>query len=192
MVALAYQSARHTYLAGMGIVVQRQVEAQVSGVLFTVSPACGSQILVEYCEGLGEALVSGAVNPGRIAIAREDLTWTELAALPPEGASQPQAPLLNGALITALARLALQIEAAFGRPQDIEWTIDTAGRLWVVQSRPITASATRRNQDGPDGPIFWSNANVNENFPQPISPLLYSVARSRRSDTPNAHPRLRK
>ncbi len=54
----------------MGIIVQRQVEAVLSGVLFTVSPTDPQQMLVEYCGGMGEALVSGAVNPGRVAIDR--------------------------------------------------------------------------------------------------------------------------
>ena len=67
---LAYQTARGKSLAGMGIIVQRQVEAVISGVLFTVSPTDARQMLVEYCGGMGEALVSGAVNPGRIAITR--------------------------------------------------------------------------------------------------------------------------
>ena len=178
--ALAYQSARRTFLAGMGIVVQRQVDARVSGVLFTVSPTAASHMLLEYCEGLGEALVSGAVNPGRISIARGDLQWKELATLPSATA------LLDEHQIAALARLALNIERAFGGPQDIEWTIDRGGDIWIVQSRPITAPGIRpvSEPNAPDAshgahaPILWSNANVNENFPQPISPLLYSVARA--------------
>jgi pyruvate,water dikinase len=170
--ALAYQSARKTCLAGMGVIVQRQVDAKVSGVLFTVSPSSQSHMLVEYCEGLGEALVSGRINPGRISIARGDFQWSELATC--EAA-------VSDVQIKALASLALDLEHSFGAPQDIEWTIDHEGSLWIVQSRPITtlrgAPCAARGADTRRS-VHWSNANVNENFPQPISPLLYSVARA--------------
>jgi pyruvate,water dikinase len=53
----------------------------------------------------------------------------------------------------------------------VEWTLDEEGRLHVVQSRPITTAGR------PPAPAtLWSNANVSENFPAPISPLLYSIA----------------
>lgn len=175
--ALAYQSARGIFLAGMGIVVQRQVDAALSGVLFTVSPSSPSHMLVEYCEGLGEALVSGAVNPGRVSIRRSDLSWTKLDALPGE----PGNDGINAA-VARLGGLALEIERAFGAPQDIEWTIDRGGRIWIVQSRPITTRASIAAGPGGRGSgdpgVLWSNANVNENFPQPVSPLLYSIARA--------------
>jgi len=197
---LAYQAARGKTLAGMGIIVQRQVDAELSGVLFTVSPTDARQMLVEYCGGMGEALVSGAVNPGRIAIDRPaDLSagalakvqarlhrWAQLATLDEPAAGERF--LLDDARIGALADLALDIETTFGCPQDIEWTIDTDGKLWIVQSRPITTAPAAVRTQGPKDPgtqgpmdhrtCFWSNANVNENFPQPISPLLYSIART--------------
>ena len=171
--ALAYQAARRSFLAGMGIVVQRQVDARVSGVLFTESPTSRSHMLLEYCEGMGEALVSGAVNPGRISIARRDGRWTRLATCAQENADT----LLHDVDLAALADVAMKIEQAFGAPQDIEWTIDRDGKLWIVQSRPITTRCGSVDAEGSSGAVHWSNANVNENFPQPISPLLYSIAR---------------
>jgi pyruvate,water dikinase len=63
-------------------------------------------------------------------------------------------------------------ERIFGRAQDIEWALDRSNRLWLVQSRPITIPSAAE----PHRRIVWSNANVNENFPAPISPFLYSVA----------------
>jgi pyruvate,water dikinase len=172
---LAYQSSRNTYLHGMGVVVQRQVDAAVSGVLFTASPNAASQMLLEYCEGLGDTLVAGEVNPGRVTINRADLTWTRVAA--PEEATAAEDLLLNDHQIATLGRLALRIEQAFGGPQDLEWTIDRSGRCWIVQTRPITVTGfgTATTSDGPG--VLWTNANVNENFPQPICPLLYSIAR---------------
>ncbi|CAN5847910.1 hypothetical protein BH24ACI5_BH24ACI5_12120 [soil metagenome] len=169
----SYQSSRGTFLRGMGVVVQRQVHAAISGVLFTVSPTSRSQMLLEYCGGLGDALVSGEINPGRLTIERADFRWTQLCA--PEQPADTGALLLDDDQVAALGRLALDIEKAFGAPQDIEWTIDTTGCIWIVQSRPIT---TQGPADAPDrATVLWTNANVSENFPQPISPLLYSIAR---------------
>ena len=166
---LSYQSSHGTFLRGMGVVVQRQVDAAVSGVLFTVSPTSRSQMLLEYCGGLGEALVSGEINPGRVTIERRGFRWTRTA--PPELPVARESLLLDDARMAELGQLALSIEAAFGSPQDIEWSIDGQGRLWILQSRPITATGTDART------VYWTNANVNENFPQPISPLLYSIAR---------------
>ena len=182
---VAYQRLRNKPLAGMGIVIQRQVHAVVSGVLFTESPMNPGEMLLEHCAGLGEALVQGAVDPGRIVISRNDVRrWKRIAEA--EGDI-----VITSEEIGTLARLALQIEQTFDQPQDIEWTIDTAGRLWIVQSRPIThPRGVRRTLDtGSRTPApghrlpdtghrnVWSNANVAENFPDPICPLLYSFAR---------------
>jgi pyruvate,water dikinase len=175
---LAYQQARGVTLAGMGVIIQTQIDARISGVLFTRSPEDEAEMLVEYCGGMGEQLVSGRINPGRLAITRANLRWARQA--------EPEKPiaderLLNDISVAHLARTALTIERRFGRPQDIEWTMDAAGRVWIVQSRPITTRPASTPRGGSDelrrgSQTLWSNANVNENFPQPITPLLYSVA----------------
>jgi phosphohistidine swiveling domain-containing protein len=173
--ALTYQLARGKALAGMGAVVQRQIPSAISGVLFTVSPGNAAEMLVEYCAGSGEALVAGRENPGRLTIARGNLEWSRQAE--PERSVPDEATLLDAPQIIALGRRGLEIERAFGRPQDIEWTMDGDGRVWIVQARPITVSSGPRIGQ-PSARVHWSNANVNENFPQPISPLLYSIART--------------
>jgi phosphohistidine swiveling domain-containing protein len=165
--AAAYATARGTALTGMGVIVQRQVDAQYAGVLFTVSPEPGrsGEMLCEYDEGLGDRLVAGEVSPGRIAISRATLTPEWKCDLPGARARPP---------LDAIARLARAAQAAeklFGSAQDIEWAIDRAGEVWLLQSRPITTRPRPAARS-----ILWSNANVNENFPQPICPLLYSVA----------------
>ena len=174
--ALSYQQSRSTYLRGMGVIVQRQADAAVSGVLFTASPASASDMLLEYCDGLGEALVSGEINPGRVTIARQGFAWTKIAD-PDESAGGEQL-LLNDTQIETLAGLALEIERAFGAPQDIEWTIDKEGRPWIVQARPITAGGFQQAPAvGATASVLWTDANLNENFPHPVCPLLYSIAR---------------
>ncbi len=173
---LAYERSRGRTLAGMGVVVQEQIRASISGVMFTAAPDAADRMLIEYCAGAGEALVSGRVNPGRVAIDRTDGSIRRLAA--PEDADCR----LPDPCIRDLTGIGHTVEAAFGGPQDLEWTVDEAHRIWIVQSRPITATAgtnapVDESHPTDDGrPTLWSNANVNENFPDPISPLLYSVA----------------
>ncbi len=169
--ALTYQAARGIGLEGVAVIVQRQVRSTISGVVFTVAPDNPARMVIEYCHGSGEALVSGRVNPDRIVIDRARLVPVERVAGDPDAP-----PLLEDPQIRLLVEHARDIERAFGCPQDIEWTIDESGRLWIVQARPITvtAAATGRNTRAR---VAWSNANVNENFPQPISPFLYSFAR---------------
>lgn len=161
--ALFYQLSRGTRLDGMGVVIQQQVHSRTSGVLFTEAPCDdGDVMLAEFCSGSGEALVSGRVTPSRLTISRRDLHWTQ----------DPSAEgRLDHARILELARTGLRLERELGGPQDIEWTIDGRQRLYLVQSRPIT---TRRASSAPK--VIWSNVNVNENFPEPISPFLYSIA----------------
>jgi phosphohistidine swiveling domain-containing protein len=160
----AYEQSRGHALGGLGIIVQQQVEASISGVLFTEDPGGRGGALLEYCAGAGEALVAGRINPGRATV---DAAGTVCHLAGATGA------VMTDALAAALAGEGRRIAAAFEAPQDIEWTIDAGGRAWFVQARPITAAAA---QTPKPRQVLWSNANVNENFPEPITPLLYSVA----------------
>jgi pyruvate,water dikinase len=178
--ALFYRTARGANLDSMGVIVQKQVDARVSGVLFTRAPsgdpAKGSNdLMIEYCAGLGDALVSGHLEPGRLLVSRSDLSVRRAATLPDAEAEAGVEPFLTPRRILDLSRLALRLENDLGGPQDIEWSIDSDGELWILQARPITVAA-RHQPTSSRRTVVWSNANVNENFPQPISPLLYSIA----------------
>ena len=150
----------------VAVIVQSQIEARCAGVLFTRSPLAGrgGEMLCEYCSGTAERLVAGAITPASLCIARDSLSVCDRGELPGAEAIAPAA-------LASLASCALAAERLFGGPQDIEWAIDRADCVWLVQSRPITATAHASR-----GRVVWSNANVNENFPAPISPLLYSIA----------------
>ena len=137
----------------MAVVVQRMVFPQVSGVLFTADPVTGNRKVasVEAGFGLGEALVSGLVNADAYkvrdgeVVAREVATKRLAVHATPAGGTRQQAigperrdePALTDAQAVRLARLGRQIEAHFGRPQDIEWCLVDDG-FQIVQSRPIT------------------------------------------------------
>lgn len=165
--AIAYRRARGlSDAASMGIVVQRQVAARFAGVLFTASPAGDPRMLGEMCVGDSEGLVAGRVTPGRFHIDRADFaldidTW-------PEGWQREHDDVAMASL-RELAEHARTLEREFGAPQDIEWLVDFAGRLWIVQSRPITTAPAQT-------PVVWSDANINENYPGPVTPCLYAIA----------------
>ncbi|MDY7227210.1 PEP/pyruvate-binding domain-containing protein [Hyalangium rubrum] len=176
--SLSYQLSRGVPLRGMGVVVQRLIPSRVAGVLFTRGPAgaLGEEMLAEYCYGQGEALVSGRLNPGSFTISRGDYRWRLLAT--PEQEEDGAAELLDTERVAQLGRQGLLLEEKFGGPQDIEWTIDGDGHLYFVQARPITAPLGEKkpppSEEAPGA--LWSNANISENFPGPVTPLLYSVA----------------
>jgi phosphohistidine swiveling domain-containing protein len=157
----------------MGVILQEQVDARLSGVLFTRDPLDEQSdwMLAEYCSGLGEALVSGAMTPSSLRIARHHL---ELQAAPQSGTGLDLDPVYRRGL-QAIARMALEIEARGATPQDIEWSIDGNGAPWLLQARPI--SMTARQQVPAPVQVHWSNANIAENFPEPVSPFLYSLVK---------------
>ncbi len=144
----------------LAVVVQQMVAAQVAGVLFTADPVSGrrTRAVLDASPGLGEAVVSGMVNPdhlavegGRVvdlrlgdkAVAVRALPGggterVELRAQQNTGADGPDA-CITDAQAAALTALGRRVEAHFGVPQDIEWALDDAGTIWLTQARPITS-----------------------------------------------------
>jgi phosphohistidine swiveling domain-containing protein len=148
-----YEKHSGKKLNGMGVVIQQLIEPDFAGVIFTRSHLQAGQMLVEYVEGHGEKLVSGEITPKSFHYSGKKPS-TDKHFLPE--------------LKTGLA-IARQIEQFYGSPTDIEWALKD-GVFYVVQARPITSQIKEME-------VYWSNTNVNENYPDPISPLLYSVAR---------------
>ncbi len=136
----------------LAVVVQRMLDAQLAGVLFTADPLTGrrTRTVIDAAPGLGEAVVSGSVNPDHIvvegdgSIAEYRVGDKIMAVRPKAGggteeiAATATGASLSDARIHQLVALSRRVEARFGVPQDIEWAIDEAGDLWLTQSRPIT------------------------------------------------------
>ncbi|MEU7750241.1 rifamycin-inactivating phosphotransferase [Micromonospora sp. NPDC049171] len=138
---------------GMAVVVQQMVFPQSAGVLFTADPVTGNRKVatVDASFGLGEALVSGRVNPdvftardGAVIARTVAAKRVAVHALPAGGTREvtidPQRqeqPALTDAQVVRLVQLGRRIEAHFGRPQDIEWCL-VDDDFQIVQSRPIT------------------------------------------------------
>ncbi len=153
----------------MCVGVQLMVDARSAGVMFTLDPRTGdrSRIVIESSWGLGEAVVGGEVRPDRLAVNKVTgtLTVEELGTKEveyrfnavtggveprPVEAARRSAQSLTDDEVHELVRLGKQIERFRGAPQDIEWAIDHASNLFLLQVRPETVwSAKRQAQDGP-------------------------------------------
>jgi len=131
----------------MAVLVQRLVDADVAGVLFT-----GTTVRIEATWGLGESIVGGQVTPDSWAVTdgaivhravghkdtRMDRVRTQVVTheVPP---TDRDLLCLNDDVVVRLARLGRRIENLLGRPQDLEWAI-ADNQIWILQARPITAS----------------------------------------------------
>jgi pyruvate,water dikinase len=156
----AYRAARDVEdEPAIAVVVQQMVDAERSGVMFSADPARGdrSQVVIEAAFGLGEVVVSGAVEPDTYVLSKDGPRLvsvrvghqgfevrrgadgrevrTELSS--EEGARR----VLSDDEAVSLARVAQRVERHYGTPQDLEWAIAN-GETFLVQSRPITTLRT--------------------------------------------------
>lgn len=139
----------------MAVLVQRMVRARAAGVLFTRRPddPKAPVLLITSVFGLGPEVSLGVANADELVLSRRPARVVErriarkierlalagvdgLArhALEPDEQAQSA---INDEEAVALAELALRVEHYFSAPQDIEWTIDTEGRIYLLQSRPL-------------------------------------------------------
>jgi len=146
---------------GIAVPVQRMIQSEVSGVMFTAEPVSNdpSKILIEAVYGLGEAIVSGEVTPDLYVVDREKMEivdkklgkqeW-QLVRNPLSWGWQPEPNLkvlifpphqlrqkLSDEDILELARMGIEIERHYDYPQDIEWAKER-GQIYIVQTRPVT------------------------------------------------------
>jgi rifampicin phosphotransferase len=164
--AVAYRQTHDVPARGLrlAVVVQRMVEAETAGVLFTADPITGRRrrAAIEAVRGLGEQLVSGAVNPEHFIVDTRSGAVLER-----------RGDILSDAQLRELAILGARIEEHFGRPQDIEWAIDKAGKIWIVQSRDITTLypiPPTAPADEEDLRVYFS-ANVAQGVFDPFTPM---------------------
>jgi pyruvate,water dikinase len=142
--------------SAMAVVIQELIDGVVSGIVFGVHPTDSELAVIESVYGLNQGLVDGTIEPdhwtlerdtGRVAghtppgerrrlVARGSETVVEELGLELRGS-----PPLDGDALARVFEAARASEALFGAPQDVEWTI-VDGRLVLLQSRPVTTSAT--------------------------------------------------
>jgi len=138
---------------GLSVLIHKQIQPDISGVLFTVNPVTGNdrEMVVEAVKGLGDSLVAGKVIPDRylINVFQKKIiqkifstNQNELFTKPDTGVAfkriQGVGNLFDDKVLLDLARMAMRIQTLYGCPQDIEWAI-VDGKIHVLQTRPITA-----------------------------------------------------
>ncbi len=153
----------------MAVIVQRQIEPQVAGVAFSADPVTGSRsrIVIESCRGLGDALVSGQVQPDRILLRKKNLRLIRQNLVADESS-------LDLKSARRLGRRVRHLEKRLGGPQDIEWAIRD-GTLWFLQARPITALPEPKPWEDRQ---VWTNVNLGEVAPDVMTPMTYSAIAS--------------
>lgn len=182
--ALAYRRQKGLTLAARpAVVIQRQVTPVASGVMFTTFPEYPQELAIHAVRGFGEGLVSGQLppdefyclkatgQPHRQVLGAQD---EQLVARPDGGLTTQAleagaAPCLTVAQVAELFGIGQRLEAALGGPQDVEFVVDAAGAVWVVQARPIT-------QPIPEV-IIYDNSNIQESYCGVTTPLTFSFAR---------------
>ncbi len=127
----------------IAVLVQRLVDADVAGVMFT-----GDGIRIEASWGLGESIVSGRVTPDSWTVSGDAITHRSLGTKMTrldrtvtrevEQADRSRFCLTDDE-VTWLAEFGRRIADRLGGPQDVEWAIADS-RIWILQSRPVTSA----------------------------------------------------
>lgn len=158
---------------GIAVVVQKMVQAHVSGVLFTRHPIEDQMdsMLIEMVDGGCDALVSGKKHPYSLTIYKNMPDDFDGVAEYPDNIKNF---IFNKNGLQELLTLGQNIERLFGSPQDIEWAYD-GNDIWILQSRPISTLQAENpaiyiDKNG----AKWSSYFFAERFMQPLSPLGWS------------------
>ncbi|HYQ82813.1 MAG TPA: PEP/pyruvate-binding domain-containing protein, partial [Rubrobacter sp.] len=197
--AMAYRARQGVDPATVSLaaVVQKMVESEAAGVMFTANPANGrrDQATISAAWGLGESVVSGSVTPDSIVVEKgsgrvlsRETASKEVMTVYIEGgtAERPvpdalhRQPVLNDEAVATLTRYGATIEELYETPQDIEWALGD-GEFFVVQARPITAlpeptTDPSTNWSVPDPKGLYVRASIVEQMPDPLSPLFADLA----------------
>lgn len=147
------------FKAQLSVVVQRMVNSDKSGVMFSKDPTSErNNIIIESVWGLGEGIVSGRIKPDhyevstdydilvsniyekKVAIVRNSAGHDQIVKLNPEKANQQ---VLSTYEIKTLAQYGKKLEKHYGKPQDIEFAIE-GHDIFIVQSRPVTVFYEKR------------------------------------------------
>ncbi len=180
--------------AYLAVVVQRMVDSDKSGVIFSQNPVSKEDvILIEAVWGLGEGIVSGRINPDsyvvdsnldefkilkthvadkKIAITRNSSGKNEIVKLTDERSKQQ---VLSTYEIKILSQYAKKLEEHYGKPQDIEFAIE-GSNVMIVQSRPITTKASEKSEEGIHGNVLLSGLGASPGVASGVVKIVHSLA----------------
>jgi pyruvate,water dikinase len=171
----SFEYRRHAGLApqktALCVIIQKMVSASVSGVLFTCDPVKKNAelYLLHAVSGLGEGYVSGAIDPDIWEL--DPVSGNVLREEKAPGEEGP--PLLSKEQVQELWTLARKIDDIYQRPMDIEWAADSQGKIWLLQTRPVTTEVVSSR-----GRLhIWDNSNIVESYGGLTLPLTFTFAR---------------
>lgn len=153
------------FKVGIAVPVQKMVESDMSGIMFTIDPVTNdkSKVVIEAIYGLGEMIVQGAVTPDHYEVRKKDMEITvkqahtqekmmikrgrdnDIITVPKDRASKQK---LTDDLILKLATIGKKLEHHYYFPQDSEWAIEN-GEVYIVQTRPVTTVGKETAIKGP-------------------------------------------
>ncbi len=150
------QRSLNPILGSVAVVIQEMIQAEVSGVSFSVHPINrnNNELIIEAGYGLGEAIVSNKVTPDSYTVKKDTLEIVDICintqnrklVLSDDHISNVWEDVsdeiknikkLNDDQIIELSKLIIKIEKIYNCPQDIEWVLH-CGKFYITQSRPIT------------------------------------------------------
>lgn len=155
----------------IAVIVQLQIASARAGVMFTIDPSTGARerLVIEGSFGLGEAVVSGSVSPDRYVVDKRSMAIVTRSVAPKELIVEPATEggtrtrrlsdvegmraVLSDEEVLLLAGLGVRIEEHYGSPQDTEWSFGPDGRVWMLQSRPITTIEQPPGEPAQDGRV---------------------------------------
>lgn len=156
----------------MHVVVQRMVDARAAGVVFTADPTTGRRdlLVIDAIAGLGEALVDGSAVSDHLVLTSDGTQVVRDVG---------EIPVLSDDEVAQIRAGALRAAAHWGRPMDLEWAVDKAGKLWWLQARPVTTLPGDLNEM--DTPVtgatdVYTRCNIGEMMPGAFCPLTASVS----------------
>lgn len=178
-----FEQKLHKDKVSVAVVVQKMIQAEESGVAFSVHPVTQdeNQIIIEAGFGLGEAIVSGSITPDSYVVDKQGFKildtnvneqtkalhkkakgGNEWKGLGEKGRKQ----VLTEKEIVELSKLIVKIENHYGFPCDIEWAKER-GKFYIVQSRPITTLSQKRMNITQE-PEFFVLEEMPGVFPTPV------------------------
>lgn len=164
----------------IAVVVQRMVDSDKSGIMFTVNPSTNDkdEIVIEAVYGLGETIVSGSVNPNLYLIDKNKSEITKVEVKKQEwglfrdekgenvkrdiSENYQKNRTINDKEVLELARLGKKIEDHYGKPQDIEWAIE-GHDIMIVQARPVTTFVDPEEESEGEGKENAAESPKNNN-----------------------------
>jgi len=152
--AIYYRNKKGFSDASLAVVVQRMIDSDKSGVIFSKNPSYkdDENVVMEAVFGLGEGIVLGTITPDKyiispeLEILKKDISEKKVAITRDSGGNQitvkltpekSSSQVLKDHEIKRLADFALKIEKHYGKPQDLEFAIEN-NEIFIVQTRPIT------------------------------------------------------